>query len=260
MKTPDDLKFVVKEKYGAIASQNEKCCCGSSSSYSIFSESYSHLKGYTAEADLSLGCGVPTAFAKIKEGDTVVDLGSGAGNDCFVARAITGSKGKVIGIDMTEEMLERANQNLSKLPFENVYFLLGDIENIPLDKDLADVVISNCVLNLVPDKLKAFSEIFRILKPGGHFSVSDIVLEGELPDSIRSAAELYAGCVGGAIQKPAYLEMISQSGFKNILVQKNRKLELPDELLLKHISKEELRAFHMLDTGIYSITVYAEKN
>ena len=258
MNTPDKLKLIVKEKYGAIASQEEKCCCGSSE-YSIFSESYSHLKGYTAEADLNLGCGLPTEYAQIKEGDTVVDLGSGAGNDCFVARAITGSAGKVIGLEMTKEMLNRAEQNLKKLPFKNVHFILGDIENIPLEGNIADVVISNCVLNLVPDKPKAFAEIFRILKSGGHFSVSDIVIDGEIPDNIRSAAEIYAGCIGSAIQKIEYLELINQSGFGNIRIQKERKLEVPDELFLQHITADELKAFQLLNTGIYSITVYAEK-
>ncbi len=259
MNTPDKLKLIVKEKYGAIASQEGKCCC-SSSSYSIFSESYGNLKGYTAEADLSLGCGVPTEYARINEGDTVVDLGSGAGNDCFVARAVTGSTGKVIGIEMTEEMLDRAEQTLKKLPFENVHFVLGDIENIPLEENTADVVISNCVLNLVPDKPKTFDEIKRILKPGGHFSVSDIVIEGDIPDNIRSVAEIYAGCVGSAIQKSEYLELINQSGFVNIQVQKERKLDVPDELFLEHITDKELKAFQMLNTGIYSITVYAEKS
>lgn len=268
MNNPEDIKLMIREKYAAIAdqskSQNESSCCGSGSccgdvDYSIFSDSYDHLKGYAADADLGLGCGLPTSFAMIKEGDTVVDLGSGAGNDCFVARAQTGASGKVIGIDMTEKMIAKAVENVRKLGYENVHFLLGDIEAIPLATNTVDVVVSNCVLNLVPDKPKAFAEIFRILKPGGHFSVSDIVLEGELPASIQAAAEMYAGCVSGAIQKSSYLQIIGQSGFQQIKVQKEKRIELPDELLLNYLSEKELVAFKNGNTGIFSVTVYAEK-
>jgi ubiquinone/menaquinone biosynthesis C-methylase UbiE len=140
-----------------------------------------------------------------------------------------------------------------------VHFLLGDIEAIPLATNTVDVVVSNCVLNLVPDKPKAFSEIFRFLKPGGHFSVSDIVLEGELPASIQAAAEMYAGCVSGAIQKSSYLQIIGQSGFQQIKVQKEKRIELPDDLLLNYLSEKELAAFKNGNTGIFSVTVYAEK-
>ena len=171
-----DLKLIVKEKYGEIASQskgkNESSCCGatgccSSVDYSIFSENYSQLEGYNPDADLGLGCGIPTEFARITKGNTVIDLGSGAGNDCFVARALVGESGNVIGIDMTEAMIEKARANAQKLGFTNVEFRLGDIENMPVSDSTADVIISNCVLNLVPDKEKAFGEIFRVLKPGG---------------------------------------------------------------------------------------------
>lgn len=222
-------------------------------------DDYSQLKGYAPEADLGLGCGLPTEYAGIREGDTVVDLGAGAGNDAFVARAATGPSGKVIGIDMTEKMVVKARSNAEKLGFNNVEFRLGDIEDLPINDKVADVVVSNCVLNLVPDKVKAFRETFRILKPGGHFSVSDIVLKGELPGSLQKSAELYAGCVSGAIQKEAYLKLIEQAGFRNILVQKEKKIDLPDDLIKKFLSPAERAKFNNHEMGIFSITVYGEK-
>lgn len=261
----EELKQLVKEKYSEIAvGQQEKSCCGSSSccsgtDYSVFSESYEKLDGYNPEADLNLGCGIPTEYAQIKAGDTVVDLGSGAGNDCFVARAIVGDAGKVIGVDMTEPMIEKAKQNCQKLGFRNVEFRLGEIENLPMESNSTDVVISNCVLNLVPDKKKAFSEIFRILKPGGHLSVSDVVLKGELPEKIQQAGELYAGCVSGAIDIDLYLKMINEAGLKNIKVQKEKAIEIPDYTLLEYLDRKELDEFRSEGAGIFSITVYAEK-
>jgi len=266
---PEDLKLIVKEKYGEIAKKSyvqssSSCCCGPSCcgtevDYTLFSENYQDLKGYNPDADLGLGCGIPTEFAKINPGDTVIDLGSGAGNDCFVARALTGENGRVIGIDMTEEMIEKARSNTSKLGFSNVEFRLGDIENMPVDDNTADVVISNCVLNLVPDKRKAFAEIFRVLKPGGHLSVSDIVIKGELPMEVKEAAEMYAGCVSGAIQMDEYLEIMKNTGLKNVTIQKERQDILPDDLLLDYITPEQLTTFKKSAFGIFSITVYAEK-
>lgn len=266
--TMDDAKGLVKEKYGKIADQSltagsSSCCgpscCGDEADYVIFSEDYKNLKGYDPEADLGLGCGIPTEFAGIKKGDTVVDLGSGAGNDCFVARALTGDTGKVIGIDMTEPMIEKARNNVKKLGYSNVEFRLGDIEDMPVISDSTDVVISNCVLNLVPDKGKAFSEVFRILKPGGHLSVSDIVLRGELPEKIKQAAEMYAGCVSGAIEIEEYLRLMTKSGLTNLLIQKEKTIFIPDEIMLKYLDPLELTDFRKSNTGIYSITVYAEK-
>jgi arsenite methyltransferase len=263
-----DLKLIVKEKYSEIAlqnkTQNETSCCGSGSSccgtdYTIFSENYEKLKGYNSDADLGLGCGIPTEFAKIKPDDTVLDLGSGAGNDCFVARALTGENGRVIGLDMTEAMIAKAVENAEKLGFTNIEFVLGDIEAMPLSNDSVDVVISNCVLNLVPDKTKAFSEIFRVLKPGGHFSISDVVLVGNLPPKLAGAAEMYAGCVSGAIQKEDYLEIVKNSGFKNIQILKEKQILIPDEILLKYINEQELEEFKHSKTGIFSVTVYADK-
>jgi arsenite methyltransferase len=223
------------------------------------SDDYSKLEGYVADADLGLGCGLPTEFALISEGDTVVDLGSGAGNDAFIARSIVGEKGKVIGIDFTEKMIEKAKANAAKLDFKNVEFRQGDIENMPLGGNVADVVVSNCVLNLVPNKRQAFTETFRILKKGGHFSVSDIVLVGELPSGLHKSAEMYAGCVSGAIQKDEYLSIINEVGFKDIKLQKEKRISLPDEILNEYLSPTEAEEFKSGKTGIFSITVYAEK-
>jgi ubiquinone/menaquinone biosynthesis C-methylase UbiE len=265
---PEDLKLLVKEKYSEIAlqskEQNESSCCGatgccSTVDYSIFSDSYSHLEGYVADADLGLGCGLPTEFALIKEGDTVIDLGSGAGNDCFVARSLTGESGEVIGIDMTEAMIAKARDNARKLGFTNVSFRLGDIEKMPVTANKADVIISNCVLNLVPDKQKAFSEIYRVLKHGGHLSVSDVVVKGQLPVKIRQAAELYAGCVSGAIEMDEYLSIMASACLTNIKVQKTKQVNVPDEILSEYLSPQDLEAFKNSGTGIFSITVYAEK-
>ena len=208
---------------------------------------------------MGLGCGLPTEYAKIKEGDTVIDLGSGAGNDAFIARKITGESGKVIGIDFTEAMIARARENVEKLGFNNVEFRQGDIEDMPVTSNKADVIVSNCVLNLVPNKHKVFCEIYRVLKPGGHFSISDIVLEGELPAKWREVAELYAGCISGAIQKSAYLGIVEEAGFDNIILQKNKPIHIPVEILSEYLSAEEIAAFQTSNVKISSITVYAEK-
>lgn len=266
----DDLKNVkeiIKEKYGEIAKSSSSCCgpsscCGSANEivgYTVMNDEYTHLEGYVADADLSLGCGLPTEFAGIKKGDTVIDLGSGAGNDVFVARAIVGEEGKVIGVDMTKEMIEKAEQNNSKLGYTNVEFRFGDIEDLPLAENLADVVVSNCVLNLVPDKQKAFSEIYRTLKPGAHFCVSDIVVKGELPPELKKSAEMYAGCVAGAIQQDDYLAIIKEAGFINTEIKKTKVIELPDEVLLQYQDKDQLQSYKSSGVGIFSITVVAEK-
>jgi SAM-dependent methyltransferase len=267
MNQPDDVKSIVKEKYSEIASQskeqNETSCCGSacgcSVDYAVFSEDYSKLKGYNPDADLGLGCGIPTQFAGIKEGHTVIDLGSGAGNDVFVARSLVGTTGKVIGVDMTEAMIEKARRNNEKLGYVNVEFRLGDIEKLPVTADRADVVVSNCVLNLVPDKKKAFGEIYRVLKPGGHFAISDVVIQGKLPNALISDAEMYAGCVAGALAKEEYLDIIRGSGFTNVSVKTEKQVVLPDALLLTYLSPAELDQMKSAGTGIKSITVYAEK-
>lgn len=267
MSTENQLKELVREKYSEIALQskeeNTSSCCGSGCCsdevYNIMTDDYNQLDGYNPDADLGLGCGLPTQFAKIKEGDTVIDLGSGAGNDCFVARAATGEKGKVIGIDFTPPMIERARRNAEVRGFNNVEFRQGDIEQIPITANTADVIVSNCVLNLVPNKLNVFKEIYRVLKPGGHFSISDIVLEGELPEQLKQAAEMYAGCVSGAVQKDVYLEMIKVTGFKNITLQKEKQIFIPDDILLNYLSQEQVKMLRSGEAGIYSITVYADK-
>lgn len=266
MNHEDALKDLVRQKYGEIALQdketNQSSCCGSGGCsteiYNIMSDDYSKLEGYNPDADLGLGCGLPTQYAEIKEGNTVIDLGSGAGNDCFLARRATGESGSVIGIDFTPEMIKMARTNADKLGYDNVEFRQGDIEKMPVMADRADVVVSNCVLNLVPNKEAVFKEIFRVLKPGGHFSISDIVLEGSLPPAIRNAAEMYAGCISGAIQKQVYLEIISASGFTNLRIQKEKIIQIPDDLLACYLS-EETGGITNHDWGIKSITVYAEK-
>ena len=267
MQTDNELKEMVRTKYSEIALQdketNQSSCCGaggcSTEVYNIMSEDYTALAGYNADADLGLGCGLPTEFANIKSGDTVIDLGSGAGNDCFIARRATGEKGKVIGIDFTPAMIEKARMNAEKLSFHNVEFRQGDIEHLPVSANVADVVVSNCVLNLVPNKAAVIQEIYRVLKPGGHFSISDIVLEGALPDKWKSVAELYAGCVSGAIEKQVYLDLIDAAGFKNLVLQKDKPIIIPDDILINHLSKEEILAYKNGNTSISSVTVYAEK-
>lgn len=268
MKNETEIKELVREKYSEIATQgkiqNASSCCGATACcsgdvYNVMADDYSKLEGYNPDADLGLGCGLPTEFAKIKEGDVVVDLGSGAGNDAFIARRIVGEKGRVIGIDFTEKMIQLANLNTTKLGYKNVEFRHGDIESMPLFSNRADVVVSNCVLNLVPNKYKVFSEIYRVLRPGGHFSISDIVVEGEIPERWKEVAELYAGCVSGAIQKSKYLNMIEEAGFINLVVQKDKAIVIPDEILAEYLSEDEISEYKKGLVRITSITAYAEK-
>lgn len=267
MENSEKLKEIVKQKYSEIALQDKETnlssCCGSGGCstevYNIMSDDYSNLEGYEPGADLGLGCGLPTQFARIKKGDTVIDLGSGAGNDCFIARAETGEDGKVIGIDFTPAMIDKARINAQKLGYYNVEFRQGDIEKMPLTSSVADVIVSNCVLNLVPGKDNVFKEIFRVLKPGGHFSISDVVLVGELPDRLRKDVEMYAGCVSGAIQRQSYLDLITANGFINVSIQKEKSIHVPDDILSNYLSEKELIEFKDGNTGIFSITVYAEK-
>lgn len=264
----DRLKDLVRTKYNEIAlqskEQNQSSCCGSTGccddmDYTIMSDDYTELNGYNKDADLGLGCGLPTEHAEISEGDTVIDLGSGAGNDAFVARSIVGEAGKVLGLDFAGAMLTKAKKNAASLGFSNVDFVKGDIEEMPFENDLADVMVSNCVLNLVPDKKKAFSEMHRVIKPGGHFCVSDIVLSGDLPAELINDATMYAGCVSGAIQKDDYMGIIENVGFKNIQVRKEKEIILPDEILRNYLSEKGMEEFKNGDTGIYSVTVFAVK-
>src|SRR3984957_17006535 len=267
METTEQIKEMVREKYTNIALQgkeeNAASCCGSGccsiETANIMTDDYSSLEGYNPDADLGLGCGLPTQFAQIKPGDTVIDLGSGAGNDCFIARKETGESGHVIGIDFTPAMIEKARANVDKLGYNNVEFRQGDIEKMPVTANIADVIVSNCVLNLVPNKYGVFQEIYRVLKPGGHFSISDIVLVGELPEKIQQAAEMYAGCVAGAIQKQDYLGLIEATGFSAITLQKEKPITVPDDILAQYLIADEIADFKQSGTGIYSVTVYAEK-
>jgi SAM-dependent methyltransferase len=255
------IKEIVRDKYADLAKEEKKCCCSSNKqlNFTVFNESYENLPGYVKDADLNLGCGVPTEYVGLEEGQSVIDLGCGAGNDCFISRSIVGETGKVVGIDFTDEMIEKARKNAGTLGYKNVEFLKGDIENIPVDDGSFDVVISNCVLNLVPDKEKAFSEIHRILKKNGHFCVSDIVLKGSLPEKVRETAALYAGCVSGALQMDEYLAIIKKTEFTNIEVKKERQIHVPNSMFLEHISIDELEEFRSSGTGIYSITVVGSK-
>ena len=265
---PGTLKENVRRQYGAIARQakatNASSCCGavgcSTEVYNIMTDDYTGLAGYAPDADLGLGCGLPTQFAGIRPGDTVLDLGSGAGNDCFVARHETGADGRVIGVDFTPEMVAKARENAGRLGFQNVEFRQGDIEELPVSDGMIDVVVSNCVLNLVPDKRKAFSEVMRVLRPGGHFSISDVVLVGELPEAIREAAEMYAGCVSGALQESEYLGIIHALGFEQVTVQKRKAIVVPDDILSNYLDPAAMEQYRASGTGIFSITVSASKS
>ncbi|HUI63704.1 MAG TPA: arsenite methyltransferase [Bacteroidota bacterium] len=226
-----DIKSAVKEKYGQIAKTSSSCCgptCGCGSDGTIaasitLNDLYQNADTQIREnADLGLGCGTPTQFADLTPGMTVLDLGSGAGIDVFLSAREVGPEGKVIGVDMTEEMVSRARANQEKLGAANTEFRLGEIENLPLDSDSIDRVISNCVINLVPDKRRAFREIFRVLRPGGRFSVSDIVSIGDIPDALRRDMEEWAGCVAGALAREEYLEIIREAGFRDVSVVSER--------------------------------------
>lgn len=229
----DELKVLVREKYSAIAETAESdcgCACGCDG-INMIGDAYDGAEGYVAEADLGLGCGLPVPFAGLRPGHTVLDLGSGAGLDAFIARHEVGETGHVIGLDFTPAMLERARRNAEMQGFDNVSFVEGDIEAIPLPDAHVDVVVSNCVLNLVPNKPQAFREMHRVLRPGGHFCVSDVVSEGDLPPALREVAELYAGCVSGAIAKETYLQGLADAGFERVSVKAEREILLPEEVL-----------------------------
>ena len=267
MQTDEQLKEIVKNKYSEIALQdketNMSSCCGaggcSTEVYNIMSEDYTTLNGYNADADLGLGCGLPTQYAQIKKGDVVVDLGSGAGNDCFIARHETGETGKVIGVDFTPAMIYKARSNAEVRGFNNVEFRQGDIESMPITANTADVIVSNCVLNLVPNKDAVIKDIYRVLKPGGHFSISDVVLVGALPEGLRKDAEMYAGCVAGAIQKEVYMELIHANGFEQVTIQKEKAIIIPDDILINYLTADQIAAFKNGATGIFSVTVFAKK-
>ena len=221
------IKKVVREGYSRIAKQENSCCgpansCQCSKPQETISKSIGYtdeeLKAVPEEANLGLGCGNPVAIASLREGETVLDLGSGAGFDCFLAANQVGEKGRVIGVDMTPEMIEKARENARKGNYENVEFRLGEIENLSIADNSADIVISNCVINLAPDKGKVFKEAYRALKPGGRLMVSDIVLLKELPDFIRNSIEAYIGCLSGAIMRDEYIGTIKKAGFQEVRI------------------------------------------
>jgi len=261
----EEIRALVREKYGAIA-RKEASCCGSSCDGSsvaggidMIGDAYKAVEGYLAEADLGLGCGLPTKHAGIRQRDTVLDLGAGAGLDAFVARRLVGEEGRVYGVDMTPDMVAKARANTEKLGYRNVEFRLGEIEHLPFERDSIDVVISNCVLNLVPDKIRAFAEIFRVLRPGAHFCVSDVVASASLPEGIRNAAALYVDCVAGAEPEPHYLAIISNAGFRDIRIVKSRRIDLPDDVLAGTLTADEIAASRDADLHVKSVTVVGVK-
>ncbi len=256
---PNKIKDMVKEGYGNIARTGDSCCgpqnCGDNLNGVSFSEGYDKVAGYVADADLGLGCGLPTEEAFIKPGETVLDLGSGAGNDVFIASSLVGPEGRVIGLDMTEDMVIRARENATKLGRTNVEFVHGEIESIPLPDAQVDLVVSNCVLNLVPNKATAFSEIHRVIKPGGRFAISDVVLHGELPPDLAAESLMYVGCVAGAQQEAEYLATIAEAGFREIAVEKSREIRLPEGVVAKVLGDKGAVDFQASGVKIMSITV-----
>ena len=208
----------VRDKYSQIAEGEQPCGC------SMIGDAYNGVDGYFEDADLGLGCGLPVDHAGLLPGQTVLDLGSGAGLDVFVARRVVGEEGTVIGLDFSEAMVARARQNAHSLGYRNVQFVIGDIEQMPIPDACVDVVISNCVLNLVPDKQTAFQEIYRVLRSGGHFAISDVTLNEPLPREQQASIEAYVGCVAGAMEQDAYLHLVQQVGFRGVRVMVERKI------------------------------------
>jgi arsenite methyltransferase len=261
----EEIRALVREKYGSIARKEASCCgssCGCESAadgIDMIGDTYRSVEGYLAEADLGLGCGLPTEHAGIEPGDTVLDLGAGAGVDVFVARRLVGEKGQVYGVDMTPDMVTKARGNAEKLGYQNVEFRLGEIEHLPFEHESIDVVISNCVLNLVPDKARAFAEMYRVLRPGAHFCVSDIVASAPLPNGIRTAAALYIGCVAGAEPEANYIATIGSAGFRDIRIAKSRRIDLPEDVLAGVLAGDEIAAAHNADLHIKSVTVVGVK-
>ena len=264
MRTEEETRTLVRERYAAIARAGDSCCgpascgCGpemAPDGLNVIGDAYAGVAGHLAEADLNLGCGVPTRHAALRPGETVLDLGSGAGNDAFIARHEVGPEGRVLGVDMTSEMVAKARGNAAKLGYANVEFREGPIEQMPVDAGSIDVVISNCVLNLVPDKGRAFAEMFRVLRPGGRFCVSDIVATAELPALVREVAALYVGCVAGAMAEDAYLGLLGTTGFHDVRIAEARPIPLSDEVLANYMSAPDIAAFRASGVALKSVTV-----
>ncbi|VVB68483.1 Putative arsenite methyltransferase [uncultured archaeon] len=270
-----ELKVLVRKEYGDIARQGGSCCPSKGSCCtSASSEAVSRKIGYSEEdlmavpsgSNLGLGCGNPIALASIKEGEIVLDLGSGAGFDSFLASRKVGALGKVIGVDMTPEMVERARLNAARGDYSNVEFRLGELERLPVADSSVDVAISNCVINLVPDKMKVFAEAFRVLKPGGRLMVSDIVLLKNLPDFVKQSAEAYVGCLSGAVEKERYLEIIRSSGFEDVEIIEESTLSLDllksdpiGQALVEKVSSGKGKELEAMDAAASSIRVQARK-
>jgi len=266
------MKKLIKKMYGSIAKGKTKSCCAPSTCCGSSASGVSEKIGYTKEelnlipqeADMGLGCGNPVALASLKEGEMVVDFGSGGGIDVFLAAKKVGEKGKVIGIDMTKEMVEKAQKNAQRGGFKNVEFKLGDIENIPLQNDIADCIISNCVINLAQDKQQVFKEAFRILKRGGRLMITDMVLIADLPAKILKSAEMYTGCISGALNKADYLEKIRNAGFGKITIVKEDPVRLLEYIgsdetiksIIKNMSDKEINA---VSNALVSIKISAKK-
>lgn len=271
----EEIKKAVREGYGKIAQKGGSCCgpstscCGPANAVTQISKNIGYrpedLQAVPEGANLGLGCGNPVALASLKLGETVVDLGSGAGFDCFLAANAVGKKGHVIGVDMTPEMLDKARENARKGGYRQVEFRLGEIENLPVAENTADIIISNCVINLAPDKERVFAEAFRILKPGGRLMVSDLVLLSELPASLKESIAAYVGCISGAIGKDLYLDAIKTAGFQNVKVIDET--TYPIEELISHPAANDAgvdfttmgKTLNIRSAAVASIKVYAVK-
>jgi SAM-dependent methyltransferase len=267
----EEIKKVVREGYARIA-QQESSCCGPVGTRGIDNRKTTSKRiGYTDEelkvvpegANLGLGCGNPVALASLREGEVVLDLGSGAGFDCFLAAQRVGEKGRVIGVDMTPEMIDKARKNAKKGNYKNVEFRLGEIENLPVADDSVDLVISNCVINLSPDKERVFQEAFRVLRPGGRMIVSDIVLLKKLPALIKNSIEAYVGCLLGAILRDEYLKTIRAVGFQEVEIMDEMTFPLKcitdnstTKVIIKNLPIEKAKEFA---SSVLSIKVYAAK-
>lgn len=264
-----NIKKFVKSRYGEIAKKSGSCCSQDSSCCSpqttaehisrSIGYSDAELKAIPEGANLGLGCGNPVALASLLEGETVLDLGSGTGFDCFLAANRVGKKGKIIGIDMTPEMIENARKNAEKGGYKNVEFRLGEIENLPLDAGAVDVIISNCVINLSPEKEKVFQEAFRVLKPGGRMMISDIVLLDDLPEPIKNSVPAYAGCIAGAMKKDQYIQSIKDAGFKRIEVLSEGSfpldLGLEDPMMKAIMEEAEIPAEQVLKMALSVVSI-----
>lgn len=267
------MKEFIKKIYGSIAKGKTKSCCEPKVSCCPIAANVSEKIGYSKKeltsvpqgADMGLGCGNPVALASLREGETVVDLGSGGGLDAFLAAKRVGENGRVIGIDMTDEMIEKAGKNAQKDGFSNVEFKLGDIEKIPLEDKIADCVISNCVINLAENKQNVFNEAFRILKPGGRLMISDIVLTADLPENILKSAEMYTGCISGALKKEDYIDKIRNAGFEDINIVKEDSVRLLEYIgsdetiksIVQNMSEKEINA---VSSALVSIKISARKS